>query len=168
VGSGTRFVNHGWAGRILGNWETTAIFDVHSGLPFTVTSSEDYSNTDSESPRPDRICNGAGPKTLAAWFNTSCFTTQALEEALAAGNPRFGNSGRNILSGPHYDDLDFALMKNFSIKERAQVQFRAEAYDLLNAPDFGIPDSVIGTSGAGIISSAGNSREIQFGLKVLF
>ncbi len=154
---------------LAGGWNISAIVTAQSGYPFTVTSSNDFSNTNSYSPRPDRTCSGKGPKSLNDWFNLNCFTTVALQQALANGNPRFGNSGRNILTGPGLVDVDSALIKRFVIVQRVNAEFRAEAFNLLNHPSFNLPNSTIGSSTAGIISStAGDNREIQLGLQLQF
>jgi hypothetical protein len=78
-------------------------------------SSLNYSNTHSQGPRPDRICSGIGSQAVAEWFNTTRFTTTALSAALAAGTPRFGDSGLCILVGPGALDWDFGLFKNCNL-----------------------------------------------------
>jgi hypothetical protein len=169
VGKGKRFLGHGRVvGSIVGGWELSGIFSLQSGFPISIESPVDYSNTGSPNPRPDRICSGVGNHTVESWFNTNCFTTQFLEQALAAGDPRFGDSGRDILDGPGIVDWDFGLMKNFQIRERFKLQFRSEFYNLMNHPNFGAPNVEIGTPFAGEIGSAGAPREIQFGLKLAF
>ena len=170
VGKGKRYLNGGGvADAFLGDWEFSGIASLQSGFPLSVRSPADYSNTQSANPRPDRTCNGAGPKTVSNWFDTSCFTVSALEAALTAGTPRFGNSGRNILDGPALANWDFGLLKNFKLGERFQLQFRAEFYDATNHPYFGYPHMTIGSSTTGVISSqAGGPRDIQFGLKLSF
>ncbi len=169
VGSGHRYLNRGgWVNHVLGGWELSGIVTFQSGFPMSVLSSQDYSNTNSTNARPDRICDGTGHKGVNDWFNTSCFTIDALEQALASGQPRFGNSGRNILDGPGLDNWDFALLKDFSLSERFKLQFRWEGYNLFNQAHFGPPNTRVGTSTIGQIGSAGEPRDIQFGLKLSF
>lgn len=92
-GNGRHFLNRkGFVNALAGGWEFAGILLFQSGRPYTVNSGEDFANTDSSSPRPDRVCNGAGPKTVEQWLNPSCFTTDLLEQSLANGIPRFGNS----------------------------------------------------------------------------
>ena len=175
-GKGRTFVIRG--GRlvdaIVGGWDVSSIIQAQSGFPFTVTSASDFSNTNSGSARPDRICSGNGPQTLNDWFNLSCFSVADLQQALASGAPRFGNSGRNILTGPGLVDVDLSLIKRFAIAERLKAEFRADAFNLLNHPNFALPNAVIGSSSAGIISntvslgSAGYNREIQLGISLTF
>jgi hypothetical protein len=169
VGSGRRFLNQsGWMDRVLGGWEFSGITTLQSGFPMSVLSPLDFSNSQSNNPRPDRICNGTGHKTVSDWFDASCFTVTGLEAALTAGQPRFGNSGRNILDGPGLDNWDIAMLKTFSLSERFKLQFRGESYNLCNQAHFGKPNTTITTATVGQIGSAGEPREIQFGLKLSF
>lgn len=169
VGQGKKFLsNSGWINTILGGWQASAIVSYQSGFPFTVQSGQDFSNTGSTNPRPDRICNGEGQKTVDSWFNTNCFTTTALAAALASGNPRFGDSGRNILDAPGLEDYDLAILKDFALSERFKLEFRSEFYNAFNHPYFGVPGAVIGSPTFGVITSAGAPRDIQFGLKLFY
>jgi hypothetical protein len=168
-GRGQRFGSNGrLVNTLAGGWEVSGIITAHSGLPFTVTSSQDYSNTSSYSPRPDRVCNGAGPKTVTEWFKVSCFTTDALAAALANGTPRFGNSGRNILLEPGVQNWDIAFIKRTPINQRFTSEFRAELFNAFNHTNFHAPGEVIGTSTVGIISSSAPPRDVQLAVKVEF
>jgi hypothetical protein len=168
-GSGRRFWNHpGWRNQLVGGWEISGITTFQSGFPFTVLAAQDFSNTGTLTPRPDRTCQGTGNKTLESWFDVSCFTNDSLQAALANGQPRFGNSGRNILDAPGFIGWDLAVLKNFSIGERVKLQFRAEAYSLLNHLNPGVPDATIGSPNAGQIFTGTGDRNLQFGLKLSF
>jgi hypothetical protein len=115
VGKGQRWLNQsGVANGILGGWKVSGVWTIQSGFPLGPTSSQDFSNTGSLTARPDRTCSGVGHKTVSSWFDASCFTTTALAQALASGQPRFGNSGRNFLDAPGLNNLDLSLMKTFS------------------------------------------------------
>jgi len=134
-----------------------------------VLASGNYSNAGSATPRPDRTCFGNGSKTISAWFETSCFTTQYLKDANAQGIYLYGNSGRNILSAPGLQDWDFLTMKRFSVKERLKFELRFEFYNLFNTPNYAHPGARIDSSGFGIINNTnGPAREIQFGAKMNF
>ena len=170
VGKGRHFMNTGGAANaILGGWQVSGITSFQSGFPFTVRSI-DYSNSGSNNSRPDRTCFGNGAKTLTAWFETSCFTTDALNAAAKVGNYRFGNSGRNILSGPGLNDFDFAALKHFYLSERFKLEFRAELYNMWNTPNFGYPGTSVSSPATfGIISGTnGPARQVQFGMKLSF
>jgi hypothetical protein len=169
LGKGRPFLNSGGLTNALaGGWELSGIITFQSGFPFSVSSNQDFSNTDAYAPRPDRVCNGTGPQTVAAWFDVNCFTTDALAQALANGTPRFGNSGRNILIGPGLQEWDLSAIKRNPITERLNLEFRAEFFNIFNHPNFGTPGVTIGTSAFGQLTSAASPRDIQFGLKLNF
>jgi len=168
-GVGQPFLNRrGLVNALAGGWELSGIITFQSGFPFSVLANQDFSNTDSVNPRPDRVCNGAGPQTVAEWFDINCFSTDALSQALASGTPRFGNSGRNILIGPGMQQWDVSIIKRNPITEKVNLEFRAEFFNLFNHPNFGTPGTTIGTDTAGQLTSAGIPRDIQFGLKLKF
>ncbi|HMD83111.1 MAG TPA: carboxypeptidase-like regulatory domain-containing protein [Terriglobia bacterium] len=169
LGKGQHFLNRpGWVNGLVGGWEFSGILTFQAGSPFTVISPEDYSNTDSGSPRPDRTCNGAGPRTVAEWFNTNCFTTALLAQALENGTPRFGNSGHNILFGPGINEWDVSFIKRTRISERFSLEFRAQFFNVFNHANFGNPAGTTDSTGFGEITSAATPRDIQFGLKLNF
>jgi hypothetical protein len=81
----------------------------------------------------------------------------------------YGNAGRNLLHGPHLFTSDLSVFKNFSLTERARLQFRAEFFNFTNSPQFSNPNGVWSTSAFGSISSTSvENRDIQFGLKLSF
>jgi hypothetical protein len=119
---------------------------------------------------PNRIGSGAlSSPSIHAWFDTTAFASP--------GQYVFGNSGRNILYGPGTKEFDLSLFKNFVFNESGsrRLQFRAEAFNVLNTPQFNNPNAQIGNPAAGTITSAGapllfqrTSREIQLALKLYF
>ena len=169
-GKGHAFAHTGrTANSLLGGWQVSAIVTASTGLPFTVRTTQDYSNTGSASPRPDRTCNGTGPRKLNQWFNTSCFSTAALAQDFANGTPRFGNAGRNILRLPGMQNWDIGLNKKFTIHDQLAAEFKGGFFNAFNHTNFGAPGSVIGSSTAGVISSqAGSPRNIQLAIKLDF
>jgi hypothetical protein len=80
----------------------------------------------------------------------------------------FGNAPRNAVIGPGSSELDFSLQKEIALKERARIQFRAEAYNVTNHTNFNLPNRIALTANSGRISSAGDARQMQFALKVMF
>lgn len=155
----------------IAGWQVNGILSWYGGLPFSVGSSTNTLNIGSGT-RADRICTGDLPsseRTFQRWFNTSCFT--------APGPQLFGNGGRNILRGPGTKQLDFSLFKDFPFNEDGarRLQFRAEAFNLTNTPQFNNPGATAGAAGAGVISSAGSPltlqrtpRQLQLALKLYF
>ena len=134
-----------------------------SGLPFTPTLSTDPANTGTPE-RPNRIGSGilANP-TINDWFNAAAFTVPALYT--------YGNTARNILTGPPLADWDISLFKNFALpwREGMMVQFRGEMYNFTNTPPFGQPAANIQVSKTvGKVLSAGPARSAQLVLKVIF
>ena len=142
---------------LLGGWEATGILTLQSGAPFSVSMGTSVANTGTFT-RPNRVCNGnlsSSSRTLHEWYDTSCFVSPPPYT--------FGNTGRNILIGPGIEDLDFGLDKDFHIRDALAMQFRVEAFNLPNHPNFGIPGTSIGTPSAGTITSQIlNARELQF------
>ena len=106
---------------------------------------------------------GTIEQKLNNYFNVNAFSLPAPYT--------LGNSGRLLpyLRGPGAANLDLSLYKNIPIRERLHMQFRAEAFNILNHPQFDVPNTVIGSTQAGIISAQVNRpRDIQLALKLLF
>ena len=150
--------------RLVAGWQIGVIVQSQSGNPFNVVTSNSTANGVANTVRPDVH----GPVTVFGdvdrWFDTSVFTAvQGL-----------GNFGRNVLTGPTFNNTDLSVIKNTYI-EGLRVQFRAEVFDVFNHPNFGRPGNTVGTPSFGQITStrfptgeSGSSRQIQFALKVGF
>jgi hypothetical protein len=149
---------------IIGGWETSGIINIRSGIGYSVLAGSDVANLGIDAGQVAQILSAAVPsgfnQTRTAWFNTSAF------QLPVAGT--LGNSSRNFLIGPAYQDVDFALMKNFRIVERLKLQFRTETFNLFNHTNFGNPTNSLASANFGQILSANSSRQIQFGLKLLW
>jgi hypothetical protein len=166
VGKGKRFVNQGGIlNGVIGGWQLAGVLQVHSGSPFTPTmGTANLSGSLANNWYPNRVANGTVPNpTINEWFNPGAF--------VEPNAYTFGDSGRNVLLGPSYKDLDISLSKSFPINklgEGAKFEIKADAVDSLNNPNFGFPNSSIGTFGVGVISSANTSREFQLGAHLTF
>jgi hypothetical protein len=160
-GKGKAFLNHGGAvDWILGGWQTNGILTVQSGLPFSPVLQTSTTNTGTGS-RPNVAATPTYPGTLQRWFDPSAFGTPAPYT--------YGNAGRNILFGPGRSNWDMSLFKNFVIREQTRFELRAEAFNILNHPQFGLPNANIGNPQAGsITSTVGNPRQLQMGLRFQF
>jgi outer membrane receptor protein involved in Fe transport len=183
-GQGKRFLNHGgWLNQVVGGWTTTGILTFQSGLPFTPYIEGDPANVGQSEALPERVCSGKlSDPTLNDWFNVNCFEPPGDTNLPLNQRTQFfyGNSGRNILQGPDYKNLDFGLYKNFFIKENIKLQFRFEAFNVLNHPNFNAPyaglivNKVPGETtaqlnpNAGIITSAQDPRIIQLAVRLDF
>jgi hypothetical protein len=148
---------------IAGGWLLAGIFSAQSGLWFTPVESVDSSNTGTTA-HPNRVGNGNLPssqRSITHWFDTSAFTTPA--------QYTFGNSGRDILTGPGFHNIDFGLSRLINITERAHLEIRAEAFNLFNTPQFGLPNATLGQSTTAVISSVTNpQRQIQLAARIQF
>ena len=80
----------------------------------------------------------------------------------------YGDSPKNALQGPRLFNQDFAAIRNFKIMEKANLQFRAEFFNLFNTVNFSIPGNGVGGGNFGQITSAGSPRILQFALKLAF
>ena len=150
------------ANALVGGWQLQSIINYRSGLPFTPTVSRDIANTGAGAQRPNRIGSGeAANPTLDAWFDKSAFVEPAAFT--------YGSSGRNILRADHQWNVDASLFKRFALSSSSRLEFRAEAFNLLNTPYFAEPNTAIDTAAGGRVTSTSNTaRQLQFGLKYIF
>lgn len=153
---------------LFGDWELTGIVAVQSGRPFTVYygAAANYSGTDNGAngglgfDRP----NLTGNPTLAnpdpsRWFDTTAFTTP---------ENTFGNVGRNTLRGDGSKTVDLGLYRKVTLARSAWLQFRVEAFNVFNHPNFLLPVGDLTSASAGRVVRARDSRQIQFAVKVGF
>ncbi len=177
-------------GSHFGGWEISGVASVHSNVPFTPVLA--FDNADSQSltvtERPNLAGNpytgtcpsGAKVGTATCWFNPGAFALPPPGQ--------FGTAGRNILRGPGFAQLDLALQKSFQVREGTKIVLRAEAFNLLNHPNFAVPSNTqspltLGGNGdavfkdaAGhfannvgrIFSTVDSARQIQLGVRFLF
>lgn len=160
-GKGKAMLNSGgplnW---VLGGWQTNGILTIQSGLPFSPVLQTSTTNTGTGS-RPNLVGEVSYPRTLQRWFDPSAFASPALYT--------YGNAGRNILFGPGRWNWDMSLFKNFVIREQTRFELRAEAFNVFNHPQFGLPNQNIGNAQVGqITSTVGNPRQLQVGLRFQF
>jgi hypothetical protein len=164
---------NGAAKKLENGWTLNSIVTLQGGFPFTPQLSYNPSNNgDSRNPvRPYANPSFTGPVILGSpneWFNPAAFL------APPSGSGFYGNLGRDTLEGPGLATWDLSLLKETLIHEKTNLQFRAELFNLLNRANFNTPNAVVFTpSGvsptAGLITStATSSRQIQFGLKLLW
>jgi hypothetical protein len=154
---------------LVGGWQLNSIQTFQTGTPFTVTMLTNTLNVGGGVQYPNRSASGKlDNPTIDQWFDPTAF--------VAPGNYNYGNSTRNILYGPGTKQIDASLFKNIPLGgEGRRLQFRAEAFNLFNTPQFNNPNAQIGFAGVAKITSAGSpplfqrtSREIQLALKLYF
>lgn len=182
IGKGRRFSsNNSVVDYIVGNWQVNGIFTYTSGQPFTVSISGDTANTLGGviplgytqradlvgDPNTGSCPNGAAVHTVTCWFNTNAFAVPAPYT--------FGNSGRNMLRGDQFSNLDLSLFRFFPLGEKHRLEFRAEAFNLLNHVNLGLPDdsglfnAIVGSPTYGqIFTTRGSERQLQLALKLVF
>jgi len=174
-GHGRAFAGNldGWRNALVGGWSVTSIGTLQSGFPFTPQLSYNPSNNgDTRNPvRPFVNPDFRGPTILGnpnQWFNPQAFLRPPPNSGF------YGNLGRDTLIGPGLATWDFSALKNTSIHERLNLQFRAEIFNLLNRANFNTPNLIVftptgvsGTAGA-ISSTSTTSRQVQFGLKLIW
>jgi hypothetical protein len=177
-GRGQRLANglSGFANAVVSGWWINSIVDIQGGFPFSPQLSYNPSNNgDTRNPvRPFVNPAFSGPVILGTpekWFDPNAFLAPPNNAANAGF---YGDLGRNTLRGPGLATWDFSTMKDTRISERLNLQFRAEIFNLLNRANFNMPNEVAFTpSGvsptAGVITSTTTtSRQVQFGLKLLW
>ncbi|MBZ5551448.1 MAG: carboxypeptidase regulatory-like domain-containing protein [Acidobacteriia bacterium] len=162
----------GLIGHTLGGWQISGIFSAASGLPFNASDSSlgtdpgglGILGTSGAGPRGDQICdpNANASHGFTQWFNTACFAD------VPVGQIRPGNAGRNTIRGPGYQKWDMSVFKNFNIKEKMKIQFRAESFNTFNHTNWSSIGATLGSSTYGLVTAARDARIIQFGLKFNF
>ena len=179
---------HGIEKQALAGWQVNSITVWQSGKPITVINGGSGGSTtdiggeggttvygnratplnNGGNDRPNQIADGRGPKKLSEWFNTAAYQPQPLGT--------IGDEVRNSIFGPRFRHVDLSLFKDFPVTERVNLQFRAEAFDLSNTPDYYIPNTnpgnlQLGSSSFGTVVNYDpnyNPRQIQFALKATF
>ena len=147
----------------LGGWQLSGVTSIQTGLPFTPILNFDPTNTGTTA-RPNVVAGAAfyptdqGPND---WFNSSAF--------VSPGAYTYGNAGRNILVGPGTRNNDVGLQRSASFKERFILRFTAQAFNLFNTPQFGLPNNKVGVSTTGVIATVVTpARQLQLGLHLTF
>jgi hypothetical protein len=163
---------------VLNGWLTSGLFQHHSGDSLTTYMSSDQSGTglsqdrsqrDFTKPAYSKQANGAGncsPTTAHCvnWFNNAAFSTPANTGA----GTGFGNVVKGSLRGPGYTNWDAAVLRTFPVYRQANIQFRAEYYDVLNHTELGNPNTTQTSTSFGTITGGASNRIAQFALKVIF
>ncbi|HEY6805611.1 MAG TPA: carboxypeptidase-like regulatory domain-containing protein [Pyrinomonadaceae bacterium] len=164
VGRGKTFNPGGVLGALARDWEISGVVTLQSGIPLAVTQVTNFNAfAGFGTQRPNRVADPNLPsseQSTARFFNTQAFTVA----------PQFtlGNSSRNPVRGPNYRNLDMAVIRRIMFGENKAIQLRGEVFNLTNTPSLGAPNVVLGSAGFGSITSAGDPRVIQLGIKFEF
>lgn len=161
VGKGQRFMDRGGATDfLLGGWQTNGILFSQTGLYFSPVLGTSTTNTGTAS-RPNQNGPVTYPHTLLNWFSSSAYSTPA--------QYTYGNAGRNSLIGPGRTNFDMSLFKSFPVRDEMLFQFRVEAFNIFNHPQFGYPNQTIGSAQVGQVTSiVGTPRNLQASLRFQF
>jgi hypothetical protein len=154
----------GFTEKLLKGWSAGGIVNVQDGIPLAVSQATNFNAfAGFGTQRPNRIADPNlpnGERSTAGFFNTAAFTVA----------PQFtlGNSSRNPVRGPGYKNFDLAVIKHTSLNEKTDLEFRVEIFNLTNTSPLNSPNVVLGSSGFGSITSAGDPRIVQLALKLNF
>jgi hypothetical protein len=169
-GKNKPFLNHGVVSYLAGGWQANTSLSAHSGPPLTFPDNAadpaNVGNTGTQKYARASIKAGANPNianpTFRKAFNTDAF--QSVQNV-------WGNSGRGIMLGMPFDNVDFSLMKGVSFADTARLQFRAEFFNVFNIQNYGLPGTTFGANGFGVITGlapGSTPRQVQLGLRASF
>ena len=177
-GHGKPLLSEGFLSRIFGGFRTSGVYTFYSGHPVTVTEGGAKFVLDpfgQATPVPNAI---AVPRVVGSpdcWFfvaqNTHCpALAPGVTDTFQLTAPgQVGSSGRNTVRGPHTTVFDAALMREFSMTEKAKLEFRWEVFNVANTPEFGQPSGNFNSGAGGQITTlSGDPRVMQFALRVTF
>ena len=142
---------------VLGNWSFAGLALHQSGFALSPSLT---TSTAGEATRPNVGAPYHKIGSVNEYFNTNAF--------VAPGYGFFGNASNGTITGPGYTSFNVSLYKTFPITNRLNMQFRAEAFNVANHPNFLQVDTGLGDGSYGQITSAGDPRILEFALKVLF
>ncbi|MGH9759707.1 MAG: hypothetical protein ACREAC_02575, partial [Blastocatellia bacterium] len=162
--------------RFVSGWQVSGIFGATSGLPVNIQTGVFRTNlVGVQGDRPDHSnASGCNPDHILGradqWFDPACYLLQPLGT--------LGNVSRDSINGPGVINLDMALLKQTRVSEKLDTQFRFEVFNVPNHPNLWQPVNAIFTGGgpslsvnplAGrILTTSTPSRQLQFGLKLIF
>jgi hypothetical protein len=148
-----------FVGKAFGNWRFSGITVIQSGFVLTPGLA---TGTNGPATRPNVLAgaNPEGPKTIEKWFNTDAFVAPPFGS--------FGNAGTGLIQGPGEQTWNWALFKGFPIRERARIEFRVEAFNIWNHPNFDAVSMAVGSGNYGQITRAMEPRILEFGLRFDF
>jgi hypothetical protein len=165
LGKGRAMLTQGPLATILGGWNFGTIVTLQQGSPMGLTTQVNGLGS-AFTPGPQRVNVLRDPalpgdqQSVDRFFDT--------EAVAAPGTLVFGNSSRALLNGPGLINFDVSLLKNHRWGEHYNIQFRFEAFNFFNRANFNEPGRALGAANFGVISSAGDPRSLQFGLKFAF
>jgi len=172
VGKGRSFSTHnGFADYLLGNWQLGGILTLHSGQDFDVTvSNGDTAGTGNTVDRANLLLSDPYTSSMGSslqYLNPNAFGIPLTATTTSGG--AYGTLGRNSLRAPFFHNLDMSLTRLFPIRERTNIEFRCDLFNISNSVVLGIPNSTLGNANFGVITGTANTqREVQLSMKLRF
>jgi hypothetical protein len=175
IGNGKKFLSNTSkvVNAILGGWAVNFIYSYQSGQPFTINCPV---STTANFGCFANVVSGqdmyAGPHNYTQWLNPAAFSQPALATAIGQSDYSVLGGGGQQARGPSFSNLDSSIFKNFKLTESVHMQFRAEAFNTSNTPQFGQPGNLDFTNTKGgfssITTTRNNPRVMQFALKLFY
>jgi hypothetical protein len=157
---------------ILGGWTVNFIYSYQSGQPFTVncpvTTAAGLGCFAFVVPGQNLY---AGPHNHTQWLNPDAFAQPPLATQIGESDYSVLGGSEQQARGPGFNNLDSSVFKYFNFTESVRLQFRAEAFNTTNTPQFAQPGSLNFTNPVGfssITSTRNNPRLLQFALKLFY
>ncbi|HEU0184937.1 MAG TPA: TonB-dependent receptor [Blastocatellia bacterium] len=184
-GPGKQFAKSGVVSKVAGGWQFSYLMQRMSGTPFTLNYTDNAllapgNAQTADQVGPQRIMGGIGSNPglpACARPDLSCHYFDPTSFAVVSGQ-RFGTTGRNIIRGPGFFNLDVGVFRDFNITEGIKFQFRMEMFGATNTPHFANPNSDVTNANFGVITSTlnlagrgtgtGGERQVWFSGKVTF
>jgi hypothetical protein len=170
------FKNNGWTGKILGGWTFSGVSQFQSGSPLSVSRADDYAGVGPGSGNQYWIVNGdpSLDKNFSQnnsdpnyWFRVKNQDGSAIFVRPAAGT--FNTQRvRNLIYGAGFQNHNIGLLKEFHITERHRMQFRAEAFNWVNHPNWNNPNTDPTSAAFGRVQDKNSERTVQFALRYAF
>jgi TonB dependent receptor len=160
-GPGRRYLTSGPLAAVAGGFRVNAIVSLRSGLPLVIRGASNGGVAD----RPNQVGDpelSSSDRTLTRWFNTAAFAPPAPFT--------FGTAPRTLGSprGPGFASVDLSIVKQIAFNQATTLQFRAEFFNLFNRVNFNLPNTNFLSGEFGQITSAGDPRRVQLGVKLYF
>lgn len=205
IGHGQHWLNSGPSAidYVLGGWQASTVVTFQSGRPVNTSTTDSLASYTGASDRAFAVAGvsatakvdgntGLGTHTPQNWFNTAAYRsndpgngTNYTSDAASGYVYNYGTAGFDSVRGPGLQDVDFGLIKHVRVNDRNQVEFRADAFNILNHPNFTNPSAAYGgATGTGITpgttavitstvnssvpTATGGPRQLQLALRYSF
>jgi hypothetical protein len=164
-GKGRSLLTDGIGSKILGGWRLGGFAQAQSGQPLNFSNTDNTCNCYTNGTQgvnisgPVRLTSNFNPGS-STWFNTSVFSNPAAYT--------FGNAGPGLIDAPGLFTINTNLTRRFPVTERLAIEFRMDAFNLLNWVNFNAPSTTYGSPGFGNVTSAQSGRILQYAAKFFF